>query len=58
MRGRYALLALAAVVGLATIGGAFAHNAATSSDGSIVNAKSTHHHHQHGDEHGHLPATS
>jgi hypothetical protein len=58
MKGRYALLALAAVLALATIGTALAHDGASSSDGSIDNAKITHHHHQHGGDHGHLPATS
>jgi hypothetical protein len=58
MRSRYALLALAAVFALATIGTALAHDGASSSDGSIDNAKATHHHHQHGGDHGHLPATS
>jgi hypothetical protein len=58
MKSRYALLALAAAFALATIGTALAHDAASSSDGSIDNAKATHHHHQHGGDHGHLPATS
>jgi hypothetical protein len=58
MKGRYALLALAAVLALATIGSALAHDGASSNDGAIDNAKITHHHHQHGAAGGHLPATS
>jgi hypothetical protein len=58
MKGRYALLALAAVLALATIGTALGHDGASSNDGTIDNAKITHHHHQHGGDHGHLAATS
>jgi hypothetical protein len=60
MKGRYALLVLAAGLALATIGTALGHDGASSSDGSIDNAKITHHHHQHqhGPASGHLPATS
>jgi hypothetical protein len=58
MKGRYALLALAVVFALATIGSALAHDGPSSSDGAIDNAKITHRHHQHGPTSGHLPATS
>ena len=58
MKGRYALVALAAALALATVGGAFGHDGGSSSDGAIDNAKITHHHHQHGPASGHLPATS
>ncbi|MFC7614539.1 PA domain-containing protein [Actinokineospora soli] len=37
---------------------AMAHDEIRSSDGAIDNAESTHVHHQHGGDHGHLPATS
>jgi hypothetical protein len=59
MSKRSAVLAL--IVGFAfvvAIGTAVAHDGASSSDGAIDNAKITHNHHQHGEEDGHLPATS
>ena len=53
------LLALLAIGSATVITGAIAHNGGSSSDGTIDNAKSTHnHHHQHGPDEGHLPATS
>jgi hypothetical protein len=58
MKSRYALLALALIFALASIGTALAHDGANSSDGAIDNAKITHRHHQHGPASGHLPATS
>ncbi|TMR09693.1 hypothetical protein ETD86_42605 [Nonomuraea turkmeniaca] len=51
-----AIAAGATLVSLAP--SAFAHDGATSSDGAIDHAKITHNHHQHGGDHGHLPASS
>ena len=59
MSRRYVLLAL--LLGLlfaGAVSSAAAHEGERSSDGAIVNAKSTHDHHQHGEVAGHLPATS
>ncbi|MGP3918358.1 PA domain-containing protein [Nonomuraea sp. 10N515B] len=58
--GRLAVAAaIAAAATLASLApSAFAHDGATSSDGAIDNAKITHNHHQHGGDHGHLPASS
>jgi hypothetical protein len=51
-----ALLVIGSTIAIAT---AIAHNAGSSNDGAIDNAKITHnHHHQHGPDEGHLPATS
>jgi hypothetical protein len=60
MSRRYVALVL--IMGLALVAAAIAIAAASegarSADGTIVNAKSTHEHHQHGTLAGHLPATS
>jgi hypothetical protein len=60
MSRRYVALVL--IVGVALVAAAIAIAAASegtrSADGTIVNAKSTHEHHQHGALEGHLPATS
>jgi hypothetical protein len=59
MSRRKALLAvLFAIVLAVAVSSAAAHEGERSSDGAIVNAKSTHDHHQHGEVSGHLPATS
>ena len=59
MSRRYVALVL--IAGLALVAAAIAIAAACegarSADGTIVNAKSTHEHHQHGTLVGHLPAT-
>ncbi|MGP3965315.1 PA domain-containing protein [Nonomuraea sp. 3N208] len=56
-------LAAATVIAVGTslaalVPSAAAHDGATSSDGAIDHAKITHNHHQHGGDHGHLPASS
>ena len=60
MAKRKSVLAALLVIGLTVIGGAaFAHNAGSSADGAIDNAKITHdHHQQHGPPEGHLPPTA
>ncbi|RVX42717.1 LVIVD repeat-containing protein [Nonomuraea polychroma] len=55
-------LAAATVIAVGTslaalVPSATAHDGATSSDGAIDHAKITHNHHQHGGDHGHLPAS-
>ena len=56
---RYGVLLALLVIGSTAITGAIAHNGGSSTDGTIDNAKATHnHHHQHGPDEGHLPATS
>jgi hypothetical protein len=56
---RNGILVMLFLLGLTAIGAALAHNGGSSSDGTIDNAKATHaHHHQHGPDEGHLPATS
>jgi hypothetical protein len=49
---------LAAVVFSIAISSAAAKEGVRSDDGAVVNARSTHGHHQHGEQSGHLPATA
>jgi hypothetical protein len=56
-------LAAATVIAVGTslaalVPSAAAHDGATSADGAIDHAKITHNHHQHGGDHGHLPASN